>query len=184
MRPDDAKEIVELANLVAGPGYYDDAGVAEMLERSMVTAETASLVALRRHALVGFRFTLPPGRWSRGRGAKLHVERWGAPLERAGYFQSSFVHPNHTGRGIGRRMAIIALDLLADMGAAVVVAHSWVQSPHQSSRRYLEGLDFRPVAECPEYWVDVDYHCPRCGRPCRCTAVEMVCRLGPGGTHR
>jgi L-amino acid N-acyltransferase YncA len=175
----DVSEVVDLADRVIGDGYYDPATVRELIERATTEVGCLSYVARTGEgALIGFRFTLPPGRWRSGRGSALHPERWPAPLDRAAYFQSCFVDPGHMGKGIGKGLARRALDALPRTGAELVVAHSWKESPHGSSRRYLEALGFSVVAESPDYWVEVDYCCPRCGRPCRCTALEMVLQLG------
>ena len=179
MAPDDVEDVVALADRAIGLGYYDAPTVRDYVARGTTRAGTFAYVAREAddRALLGFRFSFPPGRWSAGRGAALHPERWGAPLESAAYFQSCFVDPAHMGRGIGRRLSHRALDDLSRTEARVVVAHSWKESPHGSSRRYLERLGFRSVAECPDYWIDVDYVCPRCGPTCRCTALEMVLTL-------
>ena len=69
-------------------------------------------------------------------------------------------------------MARWALDDLRASGAGFVLTHSWKESPHGSSRRYLEKLGFRVVAEHVDYWAEVDYVCRRDGKPCRCTALR------------
>jgi ribosomal protein S18 acetylase RimI-like enzyme len=175
MVPADADAIQGLADRVIGPGYYPRATVLDYLERS--TAKDGSVVAHVAHAgerLIGFRFALPPGNWDGGRGAGLFPDRWPAPVARSGYFQSAFLDPEFTGRGVGKRMARRALDDLAALGAEGVVTHSWKESPHNSSARYLTALGFEVVAEIPEYWRDVDYTCVLDGKPCLCTALEMV----------
>ena len=179
MREADVADVAALADRAIGLGYYSPADVLAYVERSTTDDGCFSFVARDQGsaALLGFRFTFPPGRWSAGRGEALHVERWGAPLDAAAYFQSCFVAPESMGRGIGRRLAERALDELRRTPTEVVVAHSWKESPHGSSRRYLERLGFVVVAECPDYWGEVEYVCPRCGTPCRCTALEMVLTL-------
>lgn len=179
MREADAPAIAALAQRVIGPGYYPEATVLEYLERSTLHPgpRVCSHVAVEGERLAGFRFAFPPGRWSTGRGVGLHVERWPAPLERAAYFQSIYLDPDFTGRGLGRRLSERSLAVLAELGAEVVVAHSWKESPHNSSLRYLTKLGFVPVAEIPDYWAEVDYVCVLDGSPCRCTAVEVILSL-------
>lgn len=178
MTPPDAPAVAALALAVIGPGYYPAETVLEYLAKSTTPEGTAvSHVAFVGERLVGFRFALPPGAWESGRGRGLHPERWPAPLERCGYFQSSYLDPAFMGRGIGRRLAERALRDLKAIGALAVVTHSWKESPHNSSFRYLSRLGFEVVAEIPDYWMDVDYTCVLDGRPCRCTAIEMVLGL-------
>ncbi len=186
MRAEDADEVAALADVVVGPGYYPTPTVLEYLGRSTrgetVCAHVARVVTDRGEgALVGFRFALPPGAWSSGRGRGLTPARWPAPLDRCGYFQSSYVAFDHMGQGLGRRMAQRALTALRSLGAEAVVTHSWKESPHGSSFRYLSRLGFRPVAEHADYWAEVDYVCWLDGQPCRCTAIEMVLDLTDEG---
>ena len=177
MRPGDALAVEELATRLIGPGYYPAETVLAYLERSTVGDAVCAHVALAGDTLVGFRFALPPGRWEKGRGDGLHPERWPAPRERCAYFQSSYVDGRWMGHGIGRRMARLAMDALRSLGAEAIVTHSWKESPHGSSFRYLTRLGFVAVAEHAEYWSEVDYDCRLDGRPCRCTAIEMVLDL-------
>ena len=93
------------------------------------------------------------------------------------YFQSCFVDDRCMGKGIGRRLAWLAMDDLKRTGTRAVVAHSWKESPHGSSLRYLTRLGFQAVSEHLEYWKEVDYICRRCGQPCLCTAIEVVMDL-------
>lgn len=177
MRPGDADAVAALAEHLIGPGYYPPETVLEYLARSTVGDVVCSHVAHVGERLVGFRFALPPGRWEEGRGLGLHPERWPAPLERCAYFQSSYVDDAFAGRRIGRRMALEAIAALKRLGAAAIVTHSWKESPHGSSLRYLTRLGFVAVAELPAYWSEVDYVCRLDGKPCLCTAIEMVLDL-------
>lgn len=177
MTLEDVEGVSALADRLVGDAYYTPQSVAETLEQSTVNARVFSYVATLDEDLVAFRFVLPPGRWEHGRGEGLAPNRWKAPLDRTAYFQSCFVDHSAMGQGIGRQLAHRALLDLKNHGALAVVAHSWKESPHQSSLRYLTRLGFEPVAEHLEYWVDVDYTCSLDGKPCHCTAIEVVLDL-------
>ena len=183
MLPADAPAVAALADRLIGVDYYPVDQITADLARSTVDSTALCYVAELGDRLVGFRLTFPPGRWSSGRGkAGLTPERWPAPLASAGYFQSCFVDPAVTGRGIGRRLGQRALDDLRRCGARLAVAHSWKESPHGSSMRYLTRLGFTPVTEHPHYWAEVDYLCSGCRlRPCICTAIEMIRPIAPAG---
>ena len=177
MRPGDADAVSELADICIGPGYYPPQTVREYLTRSTTDQRCLAYVADAGPSIVAFRFVLPPGRWSHGRGDGLSEDRWPGPKARAAYFQSCFVHPDAMGQGLGKQLAKLAFDDLAAIDTDFIVAHSWKESPHDSSQRYLRALGFEAVAEHPDYWMNIDYVCKRDGKPCRCTAIEMVKRL-------
>lgn len=175
MAPTDATAVAALADRLIGDGYYPAETILADLERSRVGDRALCYVAESNDRLVGFRITFPPGQWSSGRGTGLTPAAWPAPLDRAGYFQSCFVDRSMTGHGIGRRLSSMALADLAECGAELVVGHVWKESPHNSSLRYVTRLGFRPVAEHPRYWAEVDYLCSGCRqRPCLCTAIEVI----------
>ncbi len=179
----DIADIVALSKRVVGPGYWTAESVRDTLARSTAGDVVCSHV-VRDDAgvLLAFRFALPPGAWDQGRGDGLRMERWPFALTEAAYFQSAWVAPQARGLGLGPAMARASLADLARLGARGVVTHSWKESPRGSSRRYLERLDFRVVAEHADYWINVDYTCSLDGRPCRCTALEMVRTLTPADT--
>ncbi len=182
MRPEDAPAVSALADRLVGQDYYPEPLVRAYLKRSRTPEATLSYVAEEGDTLVAFRFVLPPGAWEEGRGKGLTPERWPAPLEDAGYFQSCFVDPACMGQGIGRLLAERAFEDLSRVGARLVVAHCWKESPHDSSRRYLTRLGFEAIAEHPDYWAEVDYLCGGCEQPqCVCTAIEMVRLLDAPG---
>lgn len=177
MTPQDVQSVAALADRLVGDDYYTPELVAQTMERSTYEGQVFSYVATLGGTLVAFRFVFPPGRWEHGRGDGLAPGRWKAPLEQTAYFQSCFVDHAVMGQGIGRALAHRALMDLQSLGARAVVAHSWKESPHGSSLRYLTRLGFEAVAEHPEYWVDVDYTCSLDGKPCHCTAIEVVLDL-------
>ena len=178
----DAGAVSALADRLVGLDYYPVALVEDYLLRATTPAATTAYVAWAGDRLVGFRFAFPPGRWSAGRGRGLTPSRWPHPLADAAYFQSCFVDRACMGQGIGQRLARQAIADLRRIGARAIVAHSWKESPHDSSRRYLSRLGFVEVDEHPGYWAEVDYLCSGCSqRPCVCTALEMVLDLESAG---
>lgn len=175
LKPAHSETARTIADAVGGDDYVSAEDFLSYVARSARDGVSCALGAWSNSGeMLGFRFTLPPGGWTSGRGRGLRPDAWPAPLASMGYFQSCFVDPQHTGRGIGRALSQEALRRLFQLGAKGVVAHSWKESPHNSSRRVLERLGFRAVAEYPDYWGDIPYHCHACGGACHCTAVEMV----------
>ena len=181
---DDA-EARALMERVGVEGYFEPGELARYVERSTSGTVCCALGAFDNDArMLGFRLTLPPGTWSHGRGREdgLTPEQWPAPLEHMAYFQSCFVDPVVSGRGIGTSLSREALRRLASLGALGALAHSWKESPHDSSRRALRKLGFVAIAEHEAYWSTVPHACVVCGFPCRCTAVEMALGIDPTTT--
>jgi predicted N-acetyltransferase YhbS len=177
MTINDAPAVTAIADVAIGPGYYPETLVIDYIERSRVKNISQSFVACDEEKVIGFRFTFPPNRWEAGRGKGLSADKWPASLSETAYFQSCFIDENYMGNGIGKRLSNASIDSLRKTGTRLVIAHSWKESPHNSSFRYLSKLGFHPVAEYIHYWYDVDYVCKICGKPCVCTAIEMALDL-------
>ncbi len=109
-----------------------------------------------------------------GKGKKLRSDLWKVPSDKVGYFQSLFVSEKAQGEGWGPKLSDAALESFKQLGTLAVVTHAWKESPNNSSIRYLTKFGFESVATHPEYWIDVDYECVLDGKPCRCTAEEMI----------
>ena len=171
------QSIIELADREIGQSYYDKTELIEQIHRGTWKGQQLSFLAFEGDELVGFRLTSAPGKWNHGRGKGLSPHLWPFSLEESAYFQSCFVSEKYMGRGIGRSLSQKCLEILIELKIPMVVAHSWKESPHNSSFRYLTALGFQAVKEYPEYWKDVDYICSRDGNPCRCTAIEMILDL-------
>ncbi len=120
------------------------------------------------------RLAYPPGAWSKGKGSGLSPDQWKIPLEKVGYFQSLFISEKARGQGWGPKLSEASIQCFKKLGAEAIVTHAWKESPQNSSIRYLTKFGFEAVATYPLYWIDVDYECALDGKPCRCTAVEMI----------
>lgn len=173
--PSDIEAVREFTDETVGCGYYSSAELTENQKKSVsADGRICSFVLEDDEGRIrALRLAFPPGNWEHGKGRRLRADLWPTSLERTAYFQSLFVSPELRGAGWGPKLSATALTVLRALGAEGVVAHSWKESPNNSSMRYLRQLGFREITEHPDYWVDVDYICPRDGRPCHCTAVEM-----------
>ena len=167
----------QLTDQLIGPGYYKLSELEEVYQKSLLNGENFSWVLLEDGAIKGFRFSYPPGNWTSGKGEGLTESQWPHAKSDTAYFQSLFISPKLTGQGYGKKISQKALDQLKSTGAKGVVCHSWVESPHDSARRYLKALGCVSVAQHKEYWKDVDYICPCGNQPCLCTAEEMYLDL-------
>ena len=156
-----------------GADYYSVSEVEEMVRQSRTPLGSASFALLSQGGVEAIRISYPPGKWEKGKGQELSPQLWPWPIKQTAYFQSLFVAPAVQRQGWGTKLSILSLEVLQEAGAKGVVCHSWVESPGNSSQKYLLTLHFRSLCRYPNYWKSVDYTCPRCGNPCQCTAEEM-----------
>ncbi len=171
----DIEEVKEFTDRVIGAGYYRHSELDEILRKSVKNGVMTSLVLEDDLGKIrGIRISYPPGGWTKGKGRGLCPDQWTVPFTTVAYFQSLFIDPLLTNAGWGTKLSQASLKILADLGARAVICHSWKESPGDSSGKYLRRLGFALVASHPRYWQDVEYACPRCGKPCLCTADEMI----------
>ncbi len=162
-----------------GAGYYSETELSDIFRRSSKSGVMCSLLLCAADGRIeGVRFSFPPGNWSHGKGQGLNPEKWPHGLNETAYFQSLFLSANVQGHGWGGKISSASIEILKRAGAKGIACHSWKQSPHGSSTRYLQKLGFKKVAEHAEYWKEVNYNCTIClTPPCRCTAEEMYLDL-------
>lgn len=162
-----------------GKGYYSSDEVNEIFQRSAKEDTTCSLLLRREdNSIAGIRISYPPGNWEHGKSKYLRPDLWPHPLDSTAYFQSLFLAKDVQGQGWGGRLSMESMKRLRALGAQGIVCHSWKESPHNSSTRYLLKLGFELVIEHPLYWAEVNYNCTRClTPPCQCTAQEMYLDL-------
>jgi ribosomal protein S18 acetylase RimI-like enzyme len=177
LRESDIEGVTRFADKAIGDNYYSIAEVRDIFERSQKNGIMCSFVLVREgndSEILGIRLSYPAGKWKKGKGQGLRPDTWNVPEDSVGYFQSLFIAEEIQGKGVGQKLSLASLEAFKKTGAKAVVCHAWRESPHDSSRRYLQKLGFVTVAVHPKYWFHVDYLCPRCGKPCVCTAEEMI----------
>ena len=172
---DDLSQIKVFTDSTIGINYFTAEELKDCYQKSLLNDVMYSFVLVdKQNKIQGLRLAYPPGSWSKGKGAKLHPELWKTPLDKAGYFQSLFLSTEVQGAGWGPKLSEAVIARLKAIGAEAIITHAWQESPNNSSIRYLTKFGFEPVATHSNYWIDVDYVCVRDGKPCRCTAVEMI----------
>ncbi len=178
----DLRSVKLFADREIGLNYYSEDELQTIFERSLVANTMCSLILENALGEIkGIRISHPPGRWDHGKGSGLQPELWPHRLSDTAYFQSLFLSHDVQKEGWGGKLSRAAIQQLLEAGAKGIVCHAWKESPHNSSRRYLQKLGFREIAEHALYWKDVNYNCTRCLKPpCQCTAVEMYLDLKGG----
>jgi len=161
-----------------GKDYYSPSELEEIYRKSKKGGQIFTLLLWDdRNEICGARITYPQGNWQHGKGKGLNPHLWGVAREHVAYFQSLFLSQHLTGQGWGKKMSLQSIEMLKAIGTQAIVTHSWKESPNDSSGRYLRSLGFQVVATHEKYWHEVDYDCTRCGRPCLCTAEEMIFKV-------
>lgn len=175
LKKDELNEVKAFCDQWIGTGYFSLDELKKIYEWGIKNDLQSSLIArdLSLGEIVGVRLTYAPGEWIQTyQGNK---ELWQVPPERVAQFKSLFVSAKAQGKGLGIDLSTQSLEVLKKMGAKAVICFSWLESPGNSSQRYLEKLGLTPLVDHPKFWYDVDYLCTRC-RPnrCVCTAREMI----------
>lgn len=173
----DIPKVKKFTDVAIGTDYYSLSELEDNFKRAEKNGVMCSFVLVDGDEILGLRLSYPPGQWLKGKGSKLRSDLWKVSIEDAGYFQSLFISEKLRGQGWGPKLSQAAIANLRRVGAKAIVTHSWVQSPNDSSGRYLRQLGFASVAMHKEYWKDVDYICTYDGKPCLCTAEEMILYL-------
>lgn len=167
----DLKAIAHFCDNEIGKGYYQ----IETLIKYIYKPACSFILLDENEKIVGVRLTVPPqGLLELAKTTKLSPELWKTSLKDTGYFQSLFIAPEFQKQGWGSQLSAKSIEVLKSQGCKAVVCHSWKESPNSSSLKYLKSTGFEEVHEHENFWYDRDYTCPRCGRPCLCTAIEMI----------
>lgn len=180
LAPEDIDAIKDFTDQWIGRDYYSAVEIEEILMASQMAGHCASFGAWHDEdsQLAGVRLTLAPGQWSKIILRGLSPQTWPCSLEEMAYFKSLFIAEKFQGQGLGRSLSEASLNELKKMGAKAVLCHSWLESPGNSSQRYLLGMGFNEVGRHEKFWFPIDYECTRCSpERCVCTAAEMVLPL-------
>jgi ribosomal protein S18 acetylase RimI-like enzyme len=175
LQPDDFSQVLTFSDEQIGDNYFTREKLEKIFQASLKNGIVTSLLLVDEAGIQGMRLTYPPGQWiDRHPSQPVHPELWKVELSDAAYFQSLFISRSYQGKGFGQKLSLASIEKLKLMGAKAVVCHSWNESPQNTSRKYLDRLGFEAVLSIPEFWKCIDYKCTRCGKPCVCSATEMV----------
>ena len=176
----DIAAVQKFTDAEIGQGYYSIEELTAHQKNSVGADGTVCsflLVDSATNKVHGLRLAFPPGNWSHGKGAQQRSDLWPFPLAKTAYFQSLFLARTVQGQGWGPKLSTESIKAFKNLKALGVATHSWMQSPNNSSVKYLEKMGFKKIIEHPLYWINVDYTCTLDGKPCRCTAIEMYLTL-------
>jgi ribosomal protein S18 acetylase RimI-like enzyme len=174
----DILDVKAFTDQAIGQNYFTQDELKNCFEMSLKDGVNCSfVVADASKQIKGLRLSYPPGNWSKGKGSKINPDLWGVDRNKVAYFQSLFVDESLRGQGLGPKLSLLSIEAFQKLGAVAIITHAWKESPNNSSTKYLEKFGFNPLAEHPDYWIDVNYVCTRDQNPCRCTAIEMIKKI-------
>jgi len=158
-----------------GKNYFSEIDLKKVVGLSIKDSYNASFLASEDNELVGIRLTYAPGFWVNKFLEGISPDLWKVDQQKVAFFKSLFIKKDYQGKGLGKKLSNESIKVLKQMGAKAIVCHSWLESPNDSSRRYLHKMGFEKIKEYPQFWNDLNYECIRCSpKKCVCTAVEMI----------
>ncbi|MBD64707.1 MAG: hypothetical protein CME62_05845 [Halobacteriovoraceae bacterium] len=173
----DLDALLAFTNKWIGDGYFNKEELRALLLQGVHEDLNASFIAEYEGKIIAARITLIPYQWTKFDHIAPYISThmYNVPYKKAAYFQSLFVDHQFQGKGIGSELTKRSLEVLYQMGCMAVVCHSWVESPNNSSQKYLLKFGFEPVSVHKNFWMFKDYKCPRCKpQVCQCSAEEMI----------
>jgi ribosomal protein S18 acetylase RimI-like enzyme len=158
-----------------GYNYFGQTELTQYFDQSCIDDKVCSFVAVNKNDIVGLRLTLAPGKWIDKNTRGLSPLKWDVDPNKLAYFKSLFIAQDFQGNSLGKELSNASIKVLKEMGAQAILCHSWLESPNNSSQRYLEKMGFEEVERYPLFWEPIDYMCTRCAPSrCQCTAAEMI----------
>ncbi|MDC1174312.1 GNAT family N-acetyltransferase [Bacteriovoracaceae bacterium] len=176
MEEKDIQIVKEFTDQWIGENYFS---VEELFEIFQLTfhpdvKESASFLAFVDDELAGVRLTFAPGIWTK-KARGISPSNWNVKTEQVAYFKSLFIAEKFQKNGLGKKLSNLSIEKIKEMKGSAIVCHSWLESPHNSSQRYLQKMGFEEIKNHEKFWYPIDYECTRCSpERCICTACEMI----------
>lgn len=166
-------QVIKFSDINIGTNYFSHQDLEKILELSIKDGLNCSLLSLDdENKISGIRLSYAPGRVFE---VEDRIKEIPVKPQELGYFKSLFIGDKYQGQGLGSALSAKSMEILKEMGAKGIMSHSWVQSPGNSSFKYLTKIGFRELREIPNFWTHIDYDCTHCGagNKCYCSAKEM-----------
>lgn len=172
----DLPQVLVFCDRYMGENYYTLSSLTESFTLSQKDGRTCSFCLWNEQdELIGVRISYAPGIWVEKMGDGVTPNEWKVEAPYVAYFKSLFLSKRYQKRGLGPKLSDKSIEVLKEFGAKAVVCHSALDSPGNSSQKYLRKIGFEPIKIHPNFWSDIDYSCTFCKKkPCVCTAEEMI----------
>ncbi|TPH15030.1 GNAT family N-acetyltransferase [Litorilituus lipolyticus] len=173
------QQVIDLGNSVHGDGYLDSNKIVLWTNKgiSQINGETVNtnFVALHQDKVVGFRITYSAKQWPIDQWCSPSL--WQVPQEQCCYFKCNTVNEQYRGKGIGKKLLMLAIEAAKKQGAVAGISHLWKQSPNNSAVKYFTHCGGKHIASHVGKWNEESkqgYCCVICGYDCQCEAAEMI----------
>ncbi len=176
----EVEKIIQFTNVNIRNNYYSKDDIFSLKKMSIDSKGEVSFGLLDDLGnLIGLRITLLPGHLlTKINNKYLSINAWKVDSENVAYFKSLFIDKNFQKMGYGTKLTQLSIDKLKERDVGAVLAHSWIESPGNSSVNYLKAMGFEEVNSHKNFWSEIDYECIGCkSKPCMCTAMEMILYL-------
>jgi N-acetylglutamate synthase-like GNAT family acetyltransferase len=175
LKENDLEKVRLFTDKWIGENYFSIEELQQIFMWSQKDGLTASFLAVEGETIAGARLTYAPGVWINPQTRGLSANLWQTNPKNMAYFKSLFVSGDYQQKGIGKSLSDQSIEVLKKMDAKAILCHSWLESPGNSSQRYLQKMGFDSVKEHEKFWYPIDYECTRCSpSKCICTAMEMI----------
>lgn len=171
----DLDRILSFTDKWIGKNYFTKEELRQTLLMGIKKNINTSLLAEYGNEIIAVRITLAPGEWITSHTYNITPHAWPVSEDKVAYFKCLFIDERFQGRGLGKILSNKSIEQLKKVGTQAIVCHSWVESPNNSSHKYLEKIGFKKIITHANFWYFKEYECTRCGvGRCECSAEEMV----------
>ena len=172
------EKFIKFADQFIGENYFNNDNFKEQIPLSIKDNLNCSFVMFNsEQEIIAIRLTYAPGVWQ-NKITTQHIDKLNLNVKKVAYFKSLFVHPDYQGKKIGPILSKKSIKVLKLMDCEYIISHSWLESPNNSSVKYLEKYGFKQLGVISNFWGTVDYICTGCQKTsCSCTAVEMIFKI-------
>jgi len=176
LAPQHFDQVIRLGNNVQGDNYLSATSLQAIYDKSWYKGINASLVAIYKSTIVGFRLTYAHDKWQRDQWCTPNL--WPVSEDKVCYFKCNTVSPDMQGSGIGSALLARSVAQAKKQGAKAGLAHIWLASPGNSAFKYFTKNGGVLVQKHPNKWRHASlyegYDCPVCPTYCECEGAEMI----------
>jgi GNAT superfamily N-acetyltransferase len=178
--------VISVADEQLGEGFFTPDSLARHVAQSTPADGThsASMVAVRSNAVVGFRIVILPGQWVPATSyIACTPSKWPCEPTAVAFGVAIAVDPSCTGQGIGSLLFTAVNSALRGAGCLGLVAHIWASSASAVALAKRQGALF--IAEHPAAWaaLPASYRCSVCAPKGfltdQCDGVEVFYVIQP-----